>query len=528
MATPISLYYMDGENQVSLGEYAALADVKTEIARRKIKEGEYTVHVDEAVLVKGALPLPNAGTYKSIIFTGEKIRITGSITLTGDVCIYNELERIKSEQDVSALPITVKLAKYTLTIPEKGIENLDSITGSAGSGVVIGAGVSQTIEGNLTVDKLTLGGRLQVKGDLSVTDIYPAQGNQLDYDLTKKIVIKGNVYGTEDKLVLNPLRNGQSITYVEDMKVLPDAPKVSVSSVMLAKETDWVLYRESGAVRLGKPYVTVFEDTQDYGAAQSADSSGKQRFARVTDAVEYVNALAGTDYVIRLDADISSSDSLKSPAKGKTVIICGATGEQKKIGLSGSIVVDEGNLHIRDVALDNGKANGPGVILINGAQLHLYNVNVNTITASANTALTLEGEVDINGSIAGSCDLTIVENAVVRADSTISINSLTMQAAPKGTAQLRLQVAKKMTVSNTISTPEEGQFIINRVDKNNELAELSKGTVMLTAPYGQSTQFKTQNIMPGTFMEWSLIKIGNDIKTSEASQGDGEWSGDFL
>lgn len=528
LATPITLSYMDGKTQVSLGEYATLADVKAEIARRKIKEGEYTVHVGEAVLVKGAFPLPKAGTYKAITFTGEKIRITGSMTLTGDVSIYNELERIKSEQDVSTLPITIKLAKYTLTIPEKAIKNLAAVTGSAGSGMVIGAGVQQTMEGSLAVDKLTLGGRLQVKGDLSVTDIYPQKGNQLDYNLTKKIVIKGNVYGTENKLLLNPLRNGQSITYVEDMKVLPDAPKVSVSSVTLAKETDWVLYRESGAVLLGKPYVTVFEDTQDYGAAQNADSSGKQRFARVTDAVEYVNTLDGTDYVIRLDADISSADSLKSPAKGKKIIICGVKGERKKIGLSGSVVVDEGSLSIRDVALDNGKANGPGVILINGAQLHLYNVNVNTITAPANTAVTLEGEVDINGSIAGACDLTVMENAVVRADSTISIESLTLQAASKGTAQFRLQVAKKMTVNNTISTPEDGQFIINRVDKNDELAELSKGTVMLTAPYGQSTQFKTQNIMPGTFMEWSLIKIGNDIKTSEASQGDGEWSGDFL
>lgn len=528
VATPISLSYMDGQTQVSLGEYATLADVKTEISRRKIKEGVYAVHVGEAVLVKGAFPLPKAGTYKAVTFTGEKIRITGSITLTGDVSIYNELERIKSEQDVSALPITAKLAKYTLTISEKEIKNLTTVTGSTGSGLTIGTGVQQVIEGNLAVDKLTLGDRLQVKGDLTVTDIYPQKGNQLDYDLTKKIVIKGNVHGTENKLLLNPLRNGQSITYVEDMKVLPDAPKVSVSSVMLAKATDWVLYRESGAVLLGKPYVTVFEDTQDYGAAQNADGSGKQRFARVTDAVEYVNTLDGTEYVIRLDADISSADSLKSPAKGKKIIVCSVKGERKKMGLSGSVVVDEGSLSIRDVVLDNGKANGPGVILINGAQLHLYNMNVNTITAPANTAVTLEGEVDINGSIAGACDLTVMENAVVRADSTISINSLTLLAAAKGTSQLRLQVDKKMNVSNNISTPEEGQFIINRVDKNDELAELGKGTVMLTAPYGQSIQFKTQNIMPGTFMEWSLIKIGNDIKTSEASQGDGEWSGDFL
>lgn len=528
VATPISLYYMDDKAQISLGDYATLADVKNEIARRKIKQGEYAVHVGEAVLVKGAFPLPKAGTYKSIAYTGERIRITGAITLTGDISVSNEIERIKGEQDVTPLPITVKLAKYTLSLPQKGINNLTTVTGSAGSGLTIGAGVQQTIEGNLKADTLTLAGELQVKGDIEITDIYPQADNRLDYDLAQNIVIKGSVYGAKDRLLLNPLRNGKPVTYMEDMKILPNAPKVAVSSLILAQGTDWVLYRESGAVRLGKPLLTVFENTSDYGTVQGAESGDNCRFARVTDAVEYVNTLDGTDYVIRLDANISSADSLKSPAKGKKVVICGVSGDRKEMKFTGNIVVDEGSLHILDIVLDNGKANGPGVILINGAQIHLSDVNVNTITAPAKTSVTLEGEVDINGSIAGACDMILMQDAVVRADNTITVNSLTLHAATAGTAQLRLQVAKKMTVNSTVSTPEEGQFIINRVDKNNELAGLSKGTVMLTASFAQSSQFKTNNIMPGTFLEWFLIKNGNDIQTSEASQGDGEWSGDFL
>lgn len=528
IATPVSLYYMDGEAQISLGDYATLADVKNEIARRKIKQGEYIVHVGEAVLVKGALPLPKAGTYKSITFTGERIRITGTIALTGDISVANEIERIKGEQDVTPLPLTVKLAKYTLSIPQKGINNLAGVTGSAGSGLTIGAGVQQNIDGNLKADSLVLAGELYVKGDVSITDIYPQAGNRLDYDLTQNIVIKGNVYGVKDKLLLNPLRNGKTIIYTEGMEVLPNASKVVVSGLDLMQQSEWVLYRENGAVHLGKALLTVFEDTSDYGAVRGAESNDNERFARVTDAVEYVNALDGTDYVIRLDANISSADSLKSPAKDKKVVICGATGERKSMKLAGNIVVDEGSLHIRDIVLDNGKANGPGVILINGAKLHLSDVNVNTITAPAKTTVTLEGEMDVNGSIAGACDMTLMQDAVIRADNTVTVNSVALHAATAGTAQLRLQVGKKMTVNNTVSTPAEGQFIINRVDKNNELAELSKGTVMLTAPYAQSSQFKTNNIMPGTFLEWFLIKNGNDIQTSEASQGDGEWSGDFL
>ncbi|MBE5866750.1 MAG: hypothetical protein E7292_11180 [Lachnospiraceae bacterium] len=528
VATPITLCYRDGEEKVSLGDYATLTDVKNEIARRKIGKGEYEVHVGEQVFVKGAFPLPKTGTYKSITFTGEKIRITGAMALTGDITVSNEIERIKSEQDVTSLPLTVKLSKYTLSLSQRGIKNLSIVTGVAGSGLTIGEGVQQNIEGNLKADALTLAGALQVKGDIAVIDIYPQAGNRLDYDLTRNITIKGSVYGAKNKLLLNPLRNGKSISYVEDMKVLPDAPKVVVSGLKLVQETEWVLYRESGAVRLGKALLTVFENTSDYSAVQGAEIKDNQRFARVSDAVEYVNALEGTDYVIRLDANISSTDSLKTPAKSKNVVICGATGERKELKFTGNIVVDEGSLHIRDIVLDNGKANGPGVILINGAQIHLCDVNVNTITAPAKTSVTLEGEVDINGSIAGACDMTLKENAVIRADNTITINSMTLHGASKGTAQLRLQVDKKMTINNAVSTPEEGQFIINRVDKNNELAELSKGTVMLTASCAQASQFKTNNIMPGTFREWFLIKNGSDIQTAEATQGDGEWSGDFL
>lgn len=529
VATPIELYYVDGAEEISLGAYSTLGDVKTEIGRRKVKQGAYRVHISEKVFVKGALPLPKAGTYESIVFTGERIRTTGNVTLTGNITLHNKLERIKSEQDVTPQSVTINLAKYTLTIPQGNvIENLVSVTGAPGSCLTIDSGVEQTIVGNLKVDTLKLDGVLGVKGTITVTDIYPGADNRLDYELNRNIAVKGHVYGVTHKLMLNPLRDGKQSVYTEDMKVLSNVPKAVVAGLTMEQDTKWVLYRDGNVVRLGKPLLTIYENTEDYESVQSAENTDKVRFARVNDAIEYVNTLDDTDYVIRLDENIPSAGAFKSPAKGKNVVICGAAGEQKTLKLTGTVVVDGGGLHVRNIMLDNGTTAGPSVVLKNGASLGLCDVSINSLTAPAGTSVILEGQIGIKGAFTGACDMTIMQDAVVKVANNLAINSLTLNAAKEGTAQLRIPVSKKITVSGTITTPEEGQFIINRVDAKDALAELSVGTVMLTAPHGQSSQFKTQNIMPGTFLEWSLIKKGDNIQTSETSQGDGEWSGDFL
>ena len=124
--------------------------------------------------------------------------------------------------------------------------------------------------------------------------------------------------------------------------------------------------------------------------------------------------------------------------------------------------------------------------------------------------------------------MTIVENGVLKLGGNATIDTLTLDGAQESTAQLRLRLGKNMTVNNAVNTPEDGYFIINRVDANDKLADISAGTVMVITPQGKATQFKTENIMPGSFLPWNLIKKGDNIQTSEASQGDGEWSGDYL
>ncbi len=526
ISTPIALYFEEEGNKVSLGEYATLGDVKTEIGRRKVKQGVYHVEIGEELSVKGAIPLPKAGTYQSIFFTGKPIYTTGNLTLTGDAVFHNEIYKTKKEEQV---PLAVNLGKYTLTIPADGsFKSLGNVTGATGSCLLIAEGAQQHVEGNLKVGTLRLDGILRVDGTVNVTDIYPGAGNRLDYELAKSTAIKGTVYGQQNKLLLNPLRTGKTVTFTENMKLLTNAPKVVVSQLELVQKTDWVLYRDGNAVRLGKSLLSVFENTLDYEGVWNAELVGSVRFARFNDAVDYINESTGTDYVIRLEENIPSAGSFKAPVSDKKVVVCGLAGERKTLNLTGSINMNGGSLHLHNIELDNKTVAGPSVTLKNGAGLQLCDTGINALSAPEGTAVILEGQVTIGGIVNGSCDLTLKENAVVRAAGAMTVGSLTLDAAEAGKAQLRMRVGKKFAVSKEINTPKDGQFILNRVDQKDELAGITKGTVMVTAPYGQSSQFKTQNIMPGTFMEWSLVKKGNDIQTSEASQGDGEWSGDFL
>ena len=93
---------------------------------------------------------------------------------------------------------------------------------------------------------------------------------------------------------------------------------------------------------------------------------------------------------------------------------------------------------------------------------------------------------------------------------------------------MRLRTGKKLQVTDTVLTGEKGMFLINLVNASDELASVPKGTVLVTAPAGSVTQFRTENLRPGTFLEWGLIKQGDNLQTADISYGDGEWSGDYL
>jgi hypothetical protein len=531
VTTPITLYYSTAEGEQSLGEYAALADVKTEIARRKESKASYRVDIREPIFVKGSIPLPAAGTYQEIKFTGAMISTTGNLTLTGNVVLTNAIRKVKSEQSTASLPWAVNVSKYKLTISDDRVmENLGSITGAAGSCLQLGSGQTQKINGDVKVQTLVLGREMQVTGNIVVTDISPETGNCLIYDLNKSITIKGAVKGDEIKLVLSPLKNGKQLSvYTEALRVLNSASKVSLERLQMSQDTEYVFYKDGSAVRLGVPAVRVFAGTLDYQSCQSADAQKQPCFVRVNDAIEYINSQTDSEFVVRLDANAAASGALKTVASGKHIVFCGQNGEQRTLQLSGSITLDGSSLEVRNIKLDNKTSAGPGVVLKNGASLTLCDTAVNTLKAPTGTYVTLEGKVSIGGAVSGACSMTVQENSVVRGAGNITVGSLTLQMSgqTKKRAEFRLQTGKKLTVSGIVDTGEDGIFLINQVNKSDAVNSVKAGTVMAVTQYGKASQFKTENLMPGSFSEWALTKSGTSIKTVEGNYDDGEWSGDY-
>ncbi len=532
LVTPITLYHISESGEISLGEYASLADAKTEITRRRDAGASYRLDVREETFVKGALPLPGAGSYKDLTFTGQRIRTTGNLKLTGNVTFENVLRKVKNDRDDNALVITANISKYTLTVPADGaIDNLGSVTGSTGSCLELTSGTQQRLSGNLKTVKLVLGSPLQVTGSIVVTEVCPEQGNMLTYDLAKSVTIKGDITGDGTRLVLNPLKGGQAQAYVEGQKILTNAPKVNVSRLQMAQATDYALYRDGTTVKLGAPIVTVFADTLDYESCIAASAAGQAGFVRINDAIDYINSLPSMEFVLRLEKDVPSAGVFTQPAKGKHLVLCGAGGEQRTLALSGSVTLDGSSLEVRNVKLDNRTAAGPGMILKNGASLWLYNTGINTLNAPAGTAVTLEGQVDIAGAVTGACELTVSESAVIRGNAGMTVETLTLAAASETAekaAEFRLLTGKTITVNGEVKTGDKGYFIVSQVDKADALAGLKEGTVMVTAGQGSAEQFRTENIIPGNFVKWSLVKDGADIKTSGATEGEGEWSQDYL
>ncbi len=554
LTTPITLYLLAESGEISLGEYATLADAKTEIARRRNAGASYRLDVREETYVKGAVPFPGAGTYKALTFTGQRIRTTGNLKLTGNVTFQNVLRKVKNDRTDDALVITANVSKYTLTVPAGGaIDNLGSVTGSTGSCLELTAGGQQKLSGNLKVTKLVLGSELQVTGTIAVTDICPEPGNMLTYDLAKSVTIKGDITGDGTRLVLNPLKGGQAQAYVEGQKILNNAPRANVSRLQMAQATDYALYRDGAAVKLGAPIVTVFANTLDYESCMNAVAEGQVGFVRINDAIDYVNDMAAEKFVLRLEKDVPSAGVFTQPAKGKQLVLCGAGGERRTLALSGSVTLDGSSLQVRNVKLDNKTTAGPGVNLKNGASLWLYETGINALNAPAGTAVTLEGRVDIAGAVTGACDLTVVENAVVRGNGSMTVQTLALknvsemkaenvektenienaEKAEKSEnagkiAEFRLFTGKIITVNGEVKTGENGYFIVSQVDKADALASLKEGTVMVTAAQGSAEQFRTENIIPGNFVKWSLVKVGEEIKTAGATEGEGEWSEDYL
>lgn len=525
LETPVSLYDVT-ESEVYLGNYLSLADIRTEISRRKRSGATYKVVVGKAQYVKGALPLPTAKTYKKILFEGEKIGITGNITLTGELELHNDLYKVKRSLEDAPLLLTVNLSKYKLIVqPGHELANLNTVNGSTGSVLEIAREADQKINANLKADRLILGGRLTVLGTITVTDVKAGQGNLLTYDIGKKINIKGLVSAEEAKLYLAPMKAGSLIEkFTEGMKLIANVPKADADCFALLQDVPEVLYKEGAVLKIGMPVIVLFEGTTDYETCQTAEADAQ--FVTFNDMMAHINASQEKNFVARLNRRVPSAGNMASLGSGKHLILCGINGEKLTLQFTGGILLNDCTLEVHNLILDNKTTAGPGVTLTNGSALVLDNTEVNYITANTGTGVRMLNNVSIKSSVSGQGSLDVEQGAVIRSAGNIVVGSLSLRGEEN--AQFRLQTGRKLVIANEVLTGEKNCFIVNIVDKQDAPASIGLGTVLVNTQYGQVSQFKTENTMPGTFMEWSLIKKGIAIQTSEVSYGDGEWSGDYL
>lgn len=277
VSTPVTLYYMSGDEKISLGEYTNLADVRKEIVRRKDKQAAYRLEVREEIFVKGAVPLPNANTYRELVFAGERIRTTGNLTLTGNLTVYNEIRKVKSVSDGTALPYAVNISKYMLTIPEgSDMDNLGNVTGGTGSCLWIKPGVRFNMSGNLKVNTLTLDGILRGSGNVTVTDLISkdAQGaeDRAEFRLAvnKTLTIKGRVdTGSLENFIVNFVNKDDTLADIGAGTVIAVTQYGKVSqfrteNIMPVTLQEWPLIKNSTVIKTSSVFEGRGEWSGDY------------------------------------------------------------------------------------------------------------------------------------------------------------------------------------------------------------------------------------------------------------------------
>lgn len=277
VATPISLYYVSDSGQEDLGEYAVLADVKKEIARRKDANAVYRVEMREEVFVKGAIPLPAAKTYRELIFAGQGIKTTGNLTLTGNVTFYNEIRKVKSVNDHAELPYAVNAAKYTLTIPVGSkAERLGSVKGKSGSCLRIGQGERLNVSGDVQVETLVLDGTLGGSGNITITNLKSELGaeeaGRAEFRLltNKKLTIKGTVkLDGQKRFIVNFVDANDALVDIEANMVLVTTPYGTVSqfkteNIMPVVLREWTLVKSGTQIRVSASYEGEGEWSGDY------------------------------------------------------------------------------------------------------------------------------------------------------------------------------------------------------------------------------------------------------------------------
>ena len=513
----------------SWGLFESLTDIRNEVNRRKDKEAEVRIKVVADSFVKGNLPVPSAGRYQKLVFTGKQIFTTGNLQLTGDMVLYNNIVKVKKQGDTTGTPVAVNLSKYTLEIPEETkLGRLANITGTAKSFLKIDAGTGIIAEGAVKGTNLALYGQLTITGNMTVGNILYGPSNCLYFDLSKKNSITGTITGESGRLCLAPKQNGKLLEkYEEGLKVLTSAPRLNLADVEMLYRTDYVFYRDGSAVKLGKPVLYVYSGTTDYSTYRYMPTGEVTEFVLFKDAIEFANRSAQTEYVICATADINAEKSFVTPARGKNVILCSWKGETRILNLPKTTVISGGRLEIHDFTLKSANT-VPSFTLKDGASLSLQDAAVNSISAPKNTRVTLAGQISFKGTLKGAADLSIQEGAVIRTTADLTAGSLVMEEDPEYTGvEFRLRKGKKLSVSGAITTTKNGQYLINIVNRSDVLENISEGTVLAVAPYGEAEQFKTENRKTDSLIYWGVEKNGKNIRTAGGNEGQGKWSDDF-
>lgn len=484
-----------GEEECFLGDYATLADIKTEINRRKDATAVYKIFIAKEQSLKGNIPMPSASAYRELIWEGEAVSVNGGISLTGHFTLCNK-------------GLTVK-----------------SVSGGNKTVLEIRNGSPMTVTANLSVYQLILADELSVSGAVTLTEVTALLGNCFQYNIDKNVSVKGNINFEQAQFRIAPYKNGKPVeAYPNGIRLLSNVPKAKLQAFELFEPNTHVFYREGKAVKLGMPLIVLFEGTADYQKCQEEESQAQ--FVTINDLISYVNESEETDFVARLNLIVPSVGNMTALAPGKHLILCGKNGEKMTLQFTGAINLDGSVLEVRNLILHNKTAQGPSINLKNGGGVLLDNTSVNAISAKEGTWVTFVNETTVNGAISGLGKLTMVENSLIRGKGNIAAKKMILEGSQP--VEIRLAAGKRITVSNEIEIAENNYFLLNMVDKKDVLANLGAKTVLVTGNAAEASMFRTENTMYKTFVEWTLIKKGNQIVTSEASAGDGEWSGDFL
>lgn len=493
LSTPFAVWDLTEEQ--NLGNYVSLADVKAEVGRRKKSADSYRIYVEEAQVIKGALSLPAKNAYQQLILEGEKIEATGALSLTGYLVVANESLSVKS------------------------------ISGGSKTEIKVEQDSQVSVIGNFSAYQLDLAGKLSVGGSFTVTDIVVYQGNCLIYDISKSTSIKGVIKGDQAKLVIAPKQKGNDVSdFPNGIKLLSNVPKADMDALALYQETTHVFYRDGKAVKLSMPLIVLFEGTTDYETCQVTKKDAD--FVTINDLIAYVNKSEETEFVARLNLLVPSVGNMTPLTPGKHLVLCGKNGEKMTLTFTGNIELDGSYLEVHNLILDNKTAAGPTVNLKNNGKVFWDNSSVNSIAARDTSEVVLRRDVRVNGAVSGTGKLTVLQGTTVRSNGNIAINQMILQG--ENAAEFRLQTGKKLLISGEVMTGQDNYFMVNIVDKKDALANIGAATVLVSGKYAEVSQFKTENPMNKSFLEWSLVKKGDNIQTNGASAGDGEWSGDYL